>query len=481
MLARGFQSASHPVLAQIVPIRRCNLACTYCNEYDKHSPPVPLATMRERLDHLARLGTANIEISGGEPLLHPDLDELIRHIRGTGALAGLITNGYLLNEKRIEGFNDAGLDHLQISIDNVTPDDVSMKSLKVLDAKLQMLAKRAAFSVNINSVLGGDLSNPEDALTIAKRAIELGLTATVGLIHNGHGRLMPLTPEQRRVYDEITSLTAPFYSVQKQNDFQRNLAFGRANDWQCGAGGRYLYICEDGLVHWCSQQRGHPGIPLAEYTTEDVRRESTSEKSCAPLCTVSCVHRVALLDRIRTQPLKTLDEIMPASGSGAVERARAPLDVRHRPASRPLPRRRRAPARLTLVARAELHQSRNHESEEREGRACQRISRIVVSPDDAPDGNGERQQSEREAGRRKVCADRQRGRQRGGDMPARKRVQLNAGDTEHAQVDAPDEPGRSRRRTFDRTRRSRGEPWQQAVAPEHRQEDRGPEPVRLLV
>ena len=214
MVARGFQSASHPILAQIVPIRRCNLACTYCNEFDKHSPPVPLATMRERIDHLARLRTANIEISGGEPLLHPDLDELIRHIRGTGALAGLITNGYLLNEKRIEGFNNAGLDHLQISIDNVTPDDVSKKSLKVLDAKLQMLAKHAAFSVNINSVLGGDLGNPEDALTIARRAIELGLTATVGLIHNGHGRLMPLTPEQQRVFSEITSLTASFYTVQ---------------------------------------------------------------------------------------------------------------------------------------------------------------------------------------------------------------------------------------------------------------------------
>jgi len=317
MVARGFQSANHPILAQIVPIRRCNLACTYCNEFDKHSPPVPLPTMRERIGHLARLRTANIEISGGEPLLHPDLDELIRHIRGTGALAGLITNGYLLSEKRIEGFNDAGLDHLQISIDNVTPDDISKKSLKVLDAKLRMLAKHAAFSVNINSVLGGGLSNPEDALTIAKRAVELGHTATVGLIHNGRGRLIPLSPEQWRVYNEITSLTASVYTVQKQNDFQRNLALGRANDWQCGAGGRYLYICEDGLVHWCSQQRGHPGVPLADYTTEDVRRESTSEKSCAPLCTVSCVHRVALLDRIRTQPVKTLDEIMPATAGGA--------------------------------------------------------------------------------------------------------------------------------------------------------------------
>src|SRR4030095_16958108 len=193
---------------------------------------------------------------------------------------------------------------------------VSKKSLKVLDAKLQLLAKHAAFSVNINSVLGGDLDRPDDALTIARRAIELGLTATVGLIHNGHGRLVPLTPDQYRVYEAIQAITAPFYSVQNQNDFQRNLAFGRPNAWQCGAGGRYLYICEDGLVHWCSQQRGHPGRPLSEYTTEDVVRESTSEKSCAPLCTVSCVHRVALLDRIRTQPITTLDEMMPAGASG---------------------------------------------------------------------------------------------------------------------------------------------------------------------
>ncbi len=314
MVARGLHSATHPVLAQIVPIRRCNLACTYCNEFDSHSAPVPLGTLRERIDHLGRLRTANIELSGGEPMLHPDLDALIRHIRSSGALSGLMTNGYLLNEARIERLNAAGLDHLQISIDNVVPDSTSKKSLKVLDKKLQMLAKYATFSVNINSVLGADLAHPEDALTIARRAIGLGLTATVGLIHSPDGRLLPLTAEQLRVYEAVTALTAPFYSVQNQNDFQRNLAYGRPNAWQCGAGGRYLYICENGLVHWCSQQRGYPGTPLAEYTAADVEREATSDKSCAPLCTVSCVHRVALLDRLRTEPMRTIDEMLPAGG-----------------------------------------------------------------------------------------------------------------------------------------------------------------------
>ncbi len=110
------------------------------------------------------------------------------------------------------------------------------------------------------------------------------------------------------------ALTAPFYTVQNQNDFQRNLAKGRPNAWQCGAGGRYLYICEDGLVHWCSQQRGYPGVPLAHYTRSDVERESTSEKSCSPLCTVSCVHRVALLDRLRVKPMETIDDMLPPVG-----------------------------------------------------------------------------------------------------------------------------------------------------------------------
>src|SRR6187401_1680679 len=208
---KAFASTKHPVLVHIVPMRRCNLACTYCNEYDKTSDPVPIDVMLKRIDKLAEFGSSVITISGGEPMMHPEIYEIIARIRHHGMIAGLISNGYYFQVDKIKRLNEAGLDHLQISIDNVTPDDVSKKSLKVLDAKLQMLAKHAAFSVNINSVLGTALDKPEDALTIARRAIELGLTATVGLIHDGHGRLKPLTPEQQRVYNEITSLTTPFY------------------------------------------------------------------------------------------------------------------------------------------------------------------------------------------------------------------------------------------------------------------------------
>src|ERR1700749_3202694 len=166
MVARALASTDHPVLAQIIPMRFCNLSCAYCNEYDKVSKPVPLEEMYRRIDHLGRLGTAMIGISGGEPLTHPELDDIIRRMRKTGAIAGMITNGYLLNVERIERLNKAGLDHMQISMDNFIPDEISKKSLKVLDKKLEMLAEHAEFHVNINSVVGGGFRDPNDALVI---------------------------------------------------------------------------------------------------------------------------------------------------------------------------------------------------------------------------------------------------------------------------------------------------------------------------
>jgi MoaA/NifB/PqqE/SkfB family radical SAM enzyme len=294
MIAKAFASTDHPVLAHIIPMRRCNLACTYCNEFDKTSDPVPLETMYERIDKLAALGTTIMTISGGEPLMHPQLDDIIRRARSHGIIAGMITNGYLLTAERIKRLNDAGLEHLQISIDNVTPDEVSKKSLKVLDKKLQLLAEHADFHVNINSVVGGGIKNPNDALIVGQRALSLGFTSTIGIIHNGDGQLMPLGEEERHVYHAMKAMEKGSYA--RINGFQDNIAAARPNDWRCRAGSRYLYICENGLVHYCSQQRGYPAVPLKDYTVADIKREYVTEKGCAPHCTVSCVHQVSYLD-----------------------------------------------------------------------------------------------------------------------------------------------------------------------------------------
>jgi len=291
MIAKGFASTHHPVLAHLITIRRCNLSCAYCNEYDDFSKPIVLEVMFRRVDRLAALGTTIISLSGGEPLLHPQLEEIIRRVRRRGILAGMITNGYLLTPPRIERLNRAGLDHLQISIDNLLPDEVSKKSLKVL-------ARYAIFQVNINSVLGSPMRHPEDALVVARRALELGFTSTVGILHDRHGQLQRLAAPQQELFARVMQMGKRSYA--RFNQFQKNLAQGIPNNWRCRAGSRYLYICEDGLVHYCSQQRGFPAIPLERYTREHLAHEYHTEKSCAPRCTISCVQQVALLDNWRS-------------------------------------------------------------------------------------------------------------------------------------------------------------------------------------
>jgi MoaA/NifB/PqqE/SkfB family radical SAM enzyme len=328
MVARAIKSKHHPILAHIIPMRRCNLSCAYCNEYDKVSDPVPTAEMLRRIELLAKLGTGIITISGGEPLLHPDLDEIIRAIRSHGSIATIITNGYLLTPERIQRLNRAGLEHLQISIDNVMPDEVSKKSLKVLDRKLEWLAEHAHFDININSVLGGGMAHPEDALTITRRALELGFETTVGIIHDHSGQLDPLKPNERAVYDQILAERKPaMFAFAYDNLFHKNLALGQPNDWQCRAGSRYLYICEQGLVHYCSQQRGYPAIPLENYNQVDLDREYSTVKPCAPFCTVSCVHRVAMLDLMRNQPREALTRFFPPATPGGPPQLPAGIQV----------------------------------------------------------------------------------------------------------------------------------------------------------
>jgi hypothetical protein len=310
LFARALRSPRHPVAAQMIVTRRCNLACSYCSEFDHASAPVPAIELLRRVDRLADLGTSIITLSGGEPLLHPDLEAVVARIRARGAMAVVLTNGFLLTERRIRALNRAGLDYLQISIDNIEPDAKSKKSLSLLDRRLVDLAAHATFHVTINSVVGAGAAGSDAAYRIAMRARALGFTSTVGVIHDRAGQLRPLSPAQRDIVARVLALAPSFFSFSQFAHFQRNIIRGLPNRWHCPAGGRFLYVCEDGLVHYCSQQRGRPGIPLDTYSAADLAREADRPKPCASFCTVSCVHQVALLDGFRERPRETLDALI---------------------------------------------------------------------------------------------------------------------------------------------------------------------------
>lgn len=316
-LWKALSSRSNPLLAQMVVTRRCNLSCGYCNEYDDFSPPVAAELLSERVEALSRLNTAAITCTGGEPLMNPHLTGIIRLIRDRGIIATMITNGYRLNEKRIGELNDCGLQEMQISIDNLEPDDVSQKSLRAVESKLELLSRHAKFKVNINSVLGISDERTEDAFIVAETARKYGFLHSVGVLHDGSGIIKPFSKRQLNTYKRITGLSYSITHSLNYRLFQKNLMHGSPNTWKCRAGARYLYICEDGNVHLCSQRRGYPGTPVTEYTKEDILREFDTRKECAPYCTLSCVHQMSAFDGWKKQ--ETNDHGLPQTEAARVQ------------------------------------------------------------------------------------------------------------------------------------------------------------------
>lgn len=113
-LARLFDDRA--LYCQLIVTRRCNLACGYCNEFDKVSQPVPYETLVRRIDHLVdELGVTIMDFLGGEPLLHPRIADIVRYAKSRKCWTNIITNAFLLSDKRIEELNEAGLDSMCVS------------------------------------------------------------------------------------------------------------------------------------------------------------------------------------------------------------------------------------------------------------------------------------------------------------------------------------------------------------------------------
>jgi MoaA/NifB/PqqE/SkfB family radical SAM enzyme len=297
-VARAAVDRDRPLVTHLVITRRCNLSCGYCFEYDKVSPPVPLARLKERVDHLARLKSVFVVLTGGESLLHPDAIELVRHVRERGMTPFLNTNGYLLTRKIIDGLNDAGLYGMQLSIDNAIPNEVSKKSLKPLLPKLRLLARHARFHVRINTVLGS--SPPEEALEVARAVVALGFDSNCSLVRDASGALIAPDPRTRVAYDEIRRLGRRLPAFLDDDYTQRLLDHGTMQ-WKCRAGARTFLVCEDGLVHLCQPRMGAPGTPIAEYGIDDIRRAFDAPKPCAATCPIAYAHHASKLDGWRSQ------------------------------------------------------------------------------------------------------------------------------------------------------------------------------------
>jgi hypothetical protein len=127
---------------------------------------------------------------------------------------------------------------------------------------------------------------------------------TVGLLHDNKGQLDAglAGAELPALYKEMRQRSKKSVFHHVGEGWEDAMIDKREMPFRCRAGGRYLYIDEQGSVSYCSQRRSEPGIPLLDYTTRDLRDGFETPKGCEASCSLACVRRASALDEWRGQP-----------------------------------------------------------------------------------------------------------------------------------------------------------------------------------
>lgn len=292
-----------PLEAQLIVTRRCNLSCGYCTEYDNVSPPIPVPVLKERIDALHRLRVINISMLGGEPMMHPELPEIIQYANRYSQVS-VTTNGFLITEKSIDALNAVDLQNMEVSIDSLHVDRTGyiQKTLKTLAPKLALLKERAKFDIHVNVVLCEETKHSFQSTLEELQKFDVPIA--IDLYHDDKGAVGIQGEIFVRHWDYHYEKGHPFTFM--EYDYGKSLLKGERPQWKCRAGSRMLYVDEFGKVQYCSAQRGRLNIPVTEYSASDLSRESKTYKGCEGGCSVLCGFRDSQIDNAPWSALSSL-------------------------------------------------------------------------------------------------------------------------------------------------------------------------------
>lgn len=289
MLKREFDEK--PIACHFYVTDQCNLDCFYCSEYDNSVPHPSLQNLKTWIAKIKELGCIRIGLQGGEPLMHPDIVEVVRFCTELGLKTSMSTNGFLLSEKLIEELEEAGLGSLQLSVDRMTPIPSTRKSLKTIIPKIALL-KKHSIPYHITGVLF------KDSLDEARQVLEYGLTNHIPtharLVHAGPNGYFDVERGDKENLDSLLDYQIkekkngkPVHTTAYLFDYQKSLLNGNKIDWTCVAGYKYFFVSAQGKFWLCSMNR-RPNIDVMDVTPK-LLKSYFHKKDCQDNCGVYCV------------------------------------------------------------------------------------------------------------------------------------------------------------------------------------------------
>jgi MoaA/NifB/PqqE/SkfB family radical SAM enzyme len=286
-----------PWAAHLYVTDRCNLDCHYCNEYDNTVDHPPLEDLTAYLDRIRELGCLRLGLQGGEPLLYPDLVEVVRHASSLGFLRiSMSTNAFHLTREMLRELGDAGLDALQISVDRMTPIESTRKSLKTVQHKLDWF-EDSPVALQVAGVLFHD--SLDEAKQVIDACLEKEVRVHCRVVHDdlvneralredsAIGGMQRLLAYQRRLKSEGRKIHTSWRLL----EYQQDMLSGTPAEWSCVAGYKYFFVSARGQFWLCSQVRTEKHI--LDVTEEDLL-EYDRPKPCQDGCGVYCTVDMSL-------------------------------------------------------------------------------------------------------------------------------------------------------------------------------------------
>ena len=173
-------AAVAPPLALLAELtHRCPLRCPYCSNplgLERAGAELDTATWQRVLSEAAALGVLQVHFSGGEPLARRDLASLVAHAAKAGLYGNLITSGIGLDRARLTALAEAGLEHIQLSLQDSEPDQgdrvAGIAGAQIQKRRAAQLVCDAGLPLTINAVV--HRQNLERLGAVIELALELG-------------------------------------------------------------------------------------------------------------------------------------------------------------------------------------------------------------------------------------------------------------------------------------------------------------------
>jgi len=262
---------------------RCPLRCPYCSnplELERHRRELDTETWLRVFDEAEELGVVQLSLSGGEPCLRDDLEELVRGARELDLYTNLATSGVPLPRERLVGLRAAGLDNVQVSIQDVTAEaSDEVAGLRSFEKKLQVArwVKEIGFSLTLNVVLHRqNLDRTAEIIALAEsldaNRLELANTQYLGWALVNRKALLPTLrqlEDARAVAAEARErLKGKMELLFVTPDYYSKFPKACMDGW----GRRFLLVSPEGLVLPCHAAHTLPGLRF-----DNVRERSLAD------------------------------------------------------------------------------------------------------------------------------------------------------------------------------------------------------------